>query len=90
MEGARVTGAHELPASVVVCVQAADIDEPWCLVVSETKLATRNLLRYDCERCGIEAGPGDLRDMRFGMGLSSMRVAHPERRDPLLLVSAWR
>lgn len=30
----------------------------------------------------------DIKDMRFGMGLSSMRVPCPDRRDHLLLISA--
>ena len=33
---------------------------------------TRVLIRYYGKRCGIEAGFRDIKDMRFGMGLSSM------------------
>ena len=39
-------------------------------------------------RWGIEAGFRDIKDMRFGMGLSSMHVSRPDRRDRLLLISA--
>ena len=47
LQGARVTDAHELPVGVVVCVHAPDMEEPWCLVASETSVVTRDLLlRY--------------------------------------------
>jgi hypothetical protein len=36
----------------------------------------------------IEEGFRDVKDLRFGMGLSSVRIAETDRRDRLLLVSA--
>ena len=63
-------------------------DEPWCLVASEATVPTRVLIRYYGKRWGIEAGFRDIKDMRFGMGLSSMHVSRPDRRDRLLLISA--
>jgi hypothetical protein len=39
-------------------------------------------------RFSIEEGFRDLKDLRFGMGLSWVRMAEPERRDRLLLLSA--
>ncbi len=86
--GARVTDAHEMPVGAVVCVHDAKMDEPWCLVASEAMAPTRVLIRYYGKRWGIEAGFRDIKDMRFGMGLSSMHVSRPDRRDRLLLVSA--
>ena len=86
--GARVTDAHEMPVGAVVCVHDAKMDEPWCLVTSEATVPTRVLIRYYGKRWGIEAGVRDIKDMRFGMGLSSMHVSRPERRDRLLLLSA--
>ena len=43
-----------------------------------------------CPRCedGREARFRDIKDIRFGMGLSSMHVLRPDRRDRLLLLSA--
>ena len=64
------------------------MDEPWCLVASEATAPTRVLIRYYGKRRGIEAGFRDIKDMRFGMGLSSMHVSRPDRRDRLLLISA--
>ena len=88
LEGALVTDAHELPVGVVVCVHDTAMDEPWCLVASEATVATRDLLRYYGKRWGIEAGFRDIKDMRFGMGLSWMHISRPDRRDRLLLISA--
>ena len=64
------------------------MDEPWCLVASEETVPTRVLIRYYGKRWGIEAGFRDIKDMRFGMGLSSIHVSRPDRRDSLLLISA--
>ena len=86
--GARVTDTYELPVGVVVCVHDPKMDEPWCLVASEATVPTRVLIRYYGKRWGIEAGLRDIKDMRFGMGLSSMHVSRPDRRDRLLLISA--
>ena len=86
--GALVTEAHELPVGAVVCVQDPKMDEPWCLVASDGTVPTRVLIRYYGKRWGIEAGFRDIKDMRFGMGLSSMHVSRPDRRDRLLLLSA--
>ena len=86
--GARVTDTYELPVGVVVCVHDPKMDEPWCLVASDATVPTRVLIRYYGKRWGIEAGFRDIKDMRFGMGLSSMHVSRPDRRDRLLLISA--
>ena len=83
-----MTDAHEFEVGVVVCVHDRKMDEPWCLVASDATVPTRILIRYYGKRWGIEAGFRDIKDMRFGMGLSSMHVSRPERRDRLLLVSA--
>ena len=65
-----MTDTYELPVGAVVCVQDPKMDEPWCLVASEAKVPTRVLIRYYGKRWGIEAGFRDIKDMRFGMGLS--------------------
>ena len=86
--GARVTDAHELPVGVVVCVHDRKMDEPWCLVASEATVPTPVLIRYYGKRWGIEAGFRDIKDMRFGMGLSSMGAALLRRRPKGLLPAA--
>ena len=88
LRGATVTDAHECKAGTVVCVQAKEMKETWCLVASEGKVGTRTLIRYYAKRWGIETSFRDIKDMRFGMGMSAMRIKRVERRDRLLLLSA--
>jgi hypothetical protein len=37
----------------------------------------------------IEPSFRDIRDLRFGMGMATIHIAEPERRDRLLLISAF-
>ena len=87
LRGATVTES-ELAVGTVVCVHAKAMKESWCVVASEEKIATRTLIRYYAKRWGIETSFRDIKDMRFGMGMSAMRIRHPARRDRLLLLSA--
>ena len=41
------------------------------------------------KRWGIEAAFRDTKDLRFGMGMASIRVSTPERRDRLWLLNAF-
>ena len=41
------------------------------------------------KRWGIEAAVRDTKDLRFGMGMASIRVSTPERRDRLWLLNAF-
>ena len=83
-----VTDSNGLEVGTVGCVQDKEMKEPWCLVASERKVATRTLIRYYAKRWGIETSFRDIKDMRFGMGLSAMRLSKPERTDRMLLLSA--
>ena len=86
LRNAQVSGEHALGVGTVVCVHAREMKEPWCLVASESKVGTRPLIRYDAKRWGIETSFRDIEDMRFGMGLSAMRVSSAQRRDRMLLL----
>ena len=89
LRGATVTDTHALPVGTVVCVHAKAMAEPWCVVASEEeKIATRTLIRYYAKRWGIETSFRDIKDMRFGMGMSAMRIREVKRRDRMLLLSA--
>ena len=87
LRGATVTES-EVAVGTVVCVHAKAMKESWCVVASEEKIATRTLIRYYAKRWGIETSFRDIKDMRFGMGMSAMRIRHTARRDRLLLLSA--
>ena len=51
-------------------------------------MGTRTLIRYYAKRWGIETSFRDIKDIRFGMGMSSMHISRPDRRDRLLVLSA--
>ena len=85
---ARVTAKRQ-PVGSVVCVQAKDMKEPWCLASSERDALAATLINHYAKRWTIETQFRDTKDLRFGMGLSSTRIGEPMRRDRLLLVSAF-
>ena len=80
-------GRHKVRA--VVCVHAKNMKEPWCLATSNAEASTRELINHYAERWTIEPCFRDTKDLRFGMGLSVLRIADPYRRDRLLLVNAF-
>ena len=88
LRDAKVTDSHSYQAATVVCVRDEDMKDSWCLVASDPKAAAGTLIKYYAKRWGIETSFRDIKDMRFGMGLSAIRVSKPERRDRLLLLSA--
>ena len=85
---ATLTDSHAYPVATVVCVQAKDMAEPWCLVASDPTATARTLIGYYSKRWGIEGSFRDIKDLRFGMGMSRLRISQPARRDRLLLLSA--
>ena len=72
----------------VVCVHAKGMKDAWHLATSDGQAATRAIINLYSRRWSIEPGFRDTKDLRFGMGLSSVRVGDPYRRDRLLLISA--
>jgi hypothetical protein len=88
LRDAEVTaGRHKVPA--VVCVKARDMKEAWCLAASNAEATAREILNLYAKRWTIEPGFRDAKDLRFGMGLSVLRIADPQRRDRLLLLNAF-
>jgi hypothetical protein len=80
--------ADEYPVATVVCVQARDMKEPWCLAASTPGASARALIKQYSRRWTIECGLRDAKDIRFGMGMGSMHVSSPTRRDRLWLICA--
>ena len=85
---ARVTAKGQ-KVGAVVCVHAKDMKEPWCLATSERDATAATLVNHYSKRWTIEPQFRDTKDLRFGMGLSSTRIGEPQRRDRLLLISAF-
>jgi hypothetical protein len=87
LRNARVT-AQGRQVGAVVCVQAKGMKESWCLAASDPEATAAVLVNHDAKRWTIEPAFRGVKDLRFGMGLSSTRIGEPTRRDRLLLVSA--
>jgi hypothetical protein len=84
---ARVT-AQLTQVGAVVCVKKKGMKEPWCLATSHEEFSAAQIIRLYGRRFTIEEGFRDVKDSRFGMGLSCFRIADPERRDRMLLLAA--
>src|SRR6202142_919099 len=89
LRGAGVTASHAYPVGAVVCVHARDMKEPWCLAASEGKASARVIMNYYAKRWTIEPNFRDTKDLRFGMGMSALRIADPQRRDRLFPLNAF-
>jgi hypothetical protein len=87
LRDATVTGARS-PIGAVVCVQAKGMKESWCLAISDSTVKPKDSIDYYGKRWTIEPSFRDTKDLRFGMGLSNMRISTPERRDRLLFLNA--
>ena len=87
LQKAQVT-ATRCPVGAVVCVKKKGMKEPWCLATSRQEDSAAKIVGLYGRRFTIEEKFRDLKDSRFGMGLSAMHVAEPERRDRLLLLGA--
>jgi hypothetical protein len=88
LRDATVTAA-QCPVGTVVCVQAKGMKEAWCLAASNAAAPSRQIIDLYSKRWGVEPSFRDTKDLRFGMGLSSVRISDPQRRDRLLLLNAF-
>ena len=79
----------QCPVGAVVCVHAKDMKEAWCLAASNAAAPSRQIIDLYSKRWSVEPSFRDTKDLRFGMGLSSVRISDPQRRDRLLLLNAF-
>ena len=73
----------------VLCVQDKAMKQAWCLATSSTAATARALMTLYGKRWGIECGLRDTKGLRFGMGMGSIHVSTPNRRDRLWLLNAF-
>ncbi len=85
---AQITAAR-YKIGAVVCVKAAAMKEPWHLAASDGALAAPEIIKLYSKRWTIEPSFRDSKDLRFGMGMSALRIDDPQRRDRLLLLNAF-
>jgi hypothetical protein len=79
--------AERCQVGTVLCVQEKAMKQAWCLATSSTEATARTLMRLYGKRWGIECGFRDTKDLRFGMGMGSIHVSTPARRDRLWLLN---
>jgi hypothetical protein len=72
----------------VVCVKKKGMKEPWCLATSLVTATAAQVVALYARCFSTEETFRDIKDLRFGMGLSAVSIAEPERRDRLLLVGS--
>lgn len=87
LPGARVT-QDRYPLDAVVCVQAPGMQGPWCLAVGGATITGAQAVRLYGRRFTIEEAFRDVKDPRYGLGMSATHVRDPRRRDRLLLICA--
>jgi hypothetical protein len=86
LKGVTVTALKQgVPA--VVCVQDRKMKDAWCLATSRADLTGTQIKKRYGRRFSIEEMFRDMKDLRFGMGLSWMKVRRPDRRDRLFLIA---
>ena len=88
LRGALVT-AERYQVGTVLCVQDTAMKQAWCLATSSTDETAKALMKLYGKRWGIECGFRDTKDLRFGMGMGSIHVSTPARRDRLWLLNAF-
>jgi hypothetical protein len=84
---AKITAA-EYPVTMVITVKARGMKDPW-LLVSDLDLPPKEAIGYYGRRFTIEEGFRDLKDPRYGMGLSQTRIGRTDRRDRLILIASF-
>src|SRR5271167_3514936 len=92
IEQARLEAEHERAArhkvGAAVCVHAKGMKEAWHLADSDATASASQIVNLYAKRWTIDPGFRDTKDLRFGMGLSVLRIGDPQRRDRLLLLNA--
>jgi hypothetical protein len=83
---ARVTTQRHL-VPVVVCVQDKAMKEPWCLVSSRHDLKGVEIKVAYGRRFTVEETFRDVKNPRFGLGLTQVVIARNDRRDALFLLA---
>ena len=87
LRDAEITAARQ-KVGAVVCVKAQGMKEAWHLAASDGARSAAQIVNLYSKRWTIEPSFRDSKDLRFGMGMSALRIDDPQRRDRLLLLNA--
>ena len=81
--------AERYQVGSVLCVQDKAMKQAWCLATSGIQASAKTLICLYGKRWSIECGFRNTQDLRFGMGMGSIHVSTPTRRDRLWLLNAF-
>ena len=84
---ARLT-QEEFPVDQVIVTREKGMKDAWYLVSNCNDKKTREIINLYGRRWKIEPYFRDVKDQRFGLGLSKTHIKSPERRDRLFLIVA--
>ncbi|AQS36045.1 transposase family protein [Shewanella psychrophila] len=87
LKDVQITGNKQAVARVI-CTKKKGMKEAWYLASSRRDLVSSKMLTLYGKRWGIETTFRDIKDYRFGMGMSATYTRSPVRRDRLFLLSA--
>jgi hypothetical protein len=88
LRDAEISAARQ-KVGAVVCVKASGMKEAWHLAASDGALSAAQIVSLYSKRWTIEPSFRDSKDLRFGMGMGTLRIDDPQRRDRLLLLNAF-
>jgi hypothetical protein len=77
LRDAEVSAARQ-KVGAVVCVKAAGMKEAWHLAASDGQLSAPQIIKLYSKRWIIEPSFRDSKDLRFGMGMSALRIDDPQ------------
>lgn len=86
LKGPSVTQSMQ-PVPAVVCVRDAGMKDAWCLATSRADLTGTTVKKRYGRRFSIEEMFRDMKDLRYGMGMSWMTIGRADRRDRLFLIA---
>lgn len=84
---AKLTKQGFLVEQAIVC-REKNMKAAWILVTNDPTLKTREVINLYAKRWKIEPYFRDIKDERFGFGLSAVHISSAERRDRLLFIVA--
>jgi hypothetical protein len=87
IKNARLTN-DEFPVEQVIVTREKNMKDAWYLVSNCKDKKTREIINLYGRRWKIEPYFRDIKDQRFGFGLSQTHIKSPQRRDRLFLIVA--
>ena len=82
------TSLRSAPRFHIVLKHAKGMKESWCLASSRADLKPSEVVNLYGRRFTIEERFRDIKDWRFGMGVSAVQMESTQRRDRLLPISS--